>query len=164
MRGIRLLGSNSSCCRHLQITVTVVMAICKHTNFNIWVVTLVPFSTWNAFSTSKGFMEATWWWITNHRAFLLFPLLCLSWVYRWKGFNLSFLLIGPIPFSEIAFQIGHTSPSPAMLDTCLFLKIIRVLFKTDPFVGHIVVAWSWHVLEGSGFFLGRKKKCHTSEK
>lgn len=124
------MASNRSQDCHLQITVIEDMAICKCTDFNIWAVTLVPFSTWNVFSTSKGFMEARWWPVTSHRGLSFLHCFCLSWFYRWKGSNLSFLLSEPIPFSKIAFQIGKTSSSPAMLDTCLFLKIIRMLFKS----------------------------------
>lgn len=108
------------------------MAICKCTDFNIWAVTLVPFSTWNAFSTSKGFMEARWWPVTSNRDLSFLHCFCLSWFCRWKSSNLSFFfsfLPDPIPFSGIAFQIEYTSSSPVTLDACLFLKIIRVLFK-----------------------------------
>lgn len=82
---------------------------------------------------------------------------CLSWFCRWKGSNWSFLLPGPIPCSEIAFRIGYNSPSPAVLDACLFLKIIRVLFKCSSLCRTHSSRLIRYVLKSSSFYLKKEK-------
>lgn len=47
------------------------------------------------------------------------PLLLYILSLEVKGSNVSFLLPGPIPFSDIAFQIGHTTP--LLLPLCWLL-------------------------------------------
>lgn len=73
-------------------------------------------------------MEARWWPVTSHRLYVFSTAFVYLDSIGEKAVYLS-LLPGPIPFSEIAFQIGYTSPSPAMLDTCFFQEIIRVFFQ-----------------------------------
>lgn len=136
VRGEWLLGSNSCCYCHLQITVTEALAICKCTNFNVWAVTLVPLSTWNAFPASKGFREARWWTVPGIGLWVL----ATAFMYlESRGERALFISFAPRPYpiEWNCFSDGIHLSFPAMLETWLSLKMVRVLVKVDPSVGHI---------------------------